>query len=280
MTYDEVVNIWNTHEKTEDVFSGHFLAVLVTEVSSLEDINISYNQTKELFADERVNNYTGDLRDLFSVQNNKYLAEFYNRELAKGTMITPEFIRESHRILMKGSIDRHRYHDNKERAGEYKKKDYSVGRYDAGVLPEDVPQSIEELCQLLNEKKDSETIKLATVFHCLFENIHPFADGNGRTGRWLLNYLLVLRGHPPIIIRKNKREEYYKCLEQFDLMESMNPMLEYLKRCTVDSYSSYAYMIGDDIQANVDKIWESLPSAIKDNYTGDKAELLKQFKLL
>ena len=63
-------------------------------------------------------------------------------------------------------------------------------------------------------------------------------------------------------------------------MESMNRMLEYLKRCTVDSYSSYAYMIGDDIQAKVDKIWESLPSAIKDNYTGDKAELLKQFKLL
>ncbi len=55
--------------------------------------------------------------------------------------------------------------------------------------------------------------------HILFEAIHPFSDGNGRTGRVILNYLLISKGYPHIIIKgdeKNK-ERYIKALEQGDI---------------------------------------------------------------
>ena len=55
--------------------------------------------------------------------------------------------------------------------------------------------------------------------HVLFEAIHPFRDGNGRSGRILLNYLAISRGWPPIIIKGMQvaeRERYHAALEAGD----------------------------------------------------------------
>ena len=57
---------------------------------------------------------------------------------------------------------------------------------------------------------------LATIFHHKFEKIHPFMDGNGRTGRMLLNYILLKNNHPPIIIRKKNRLAYLEKLHKAD----------------------------------------------------------------
>lgn len=280
ISYEEIVEKWKSRDKSKDVFAGHFLNVLVTELSGIENINISYNQTKELFASEYVRNYSGDLRDLYSVQNNRYLAQYLNGQLREGTKITPGFIKKVHGILMKASIDNHRYDDNHERPGEYKKHDYGVGRYDAGVLPEDVDEYITDLCELLEEKSTSDPLRLGAVFHCSFEYIHPFADGNGRTGRWLLNYLLVLKDHPPVLIRTADREEYYKALEQFDVSENVKPMYDFLRECVVKSYPSYSYLLGDRTYEKIEKLWKELPPSLKQNYTGDKETLLRELGML
>lgn len=55
--------------------------------------------------------------------------------------------------------------------------------------------------------------------HALFESLHPFQDGNGRTGRILLNYLAISHGYPPIVIKgisAEERERYYAALEVAD----------------------------------------------------------------
>ena len=54
--------------------------------------------------------------------------------------------------------------------------------------------------------------------HILFEFIHPFIDGNGRTGRIILNYLLISKGLPTVIIKADddSKMKYYKALEQGD----------------------------------------------------------------
>jgi hypothetical protein len=54
--------------------------------------------------------------------------------------------------------------------------------------------------------------------HVLFETIHPFDDGNGRTGRIILNYFLISAGYPPVILKGDdeNRKRYYKALEQGD----------------------------------------------------------------
>ncbi len=57
---------------------------------------------------------------------------------------------------------------------------------------------------------------LATVFHHHFEQIHPFADGNGRTGRIIMNYILLSKGYAPIMIQRIKREVYRDSLSKAD----------------------------------------------------------------
>jgi Fic family protein len=53
------------------------------------------------------------------------------------------------------------------------------------------------------------------VFHLLFEGIHPFIDGNGRTGRLILNFELLKQGFPPINIKFTDRKKYYQCFSEF-----------------------------------------------------------------
>jgi fido (protein-threonine AMPylation protein) len=53
--------------------------------------------------------------------------------------------------------------------------------------------------------------------HNAFERIHPFLDGNGRTGRLLLNLILARLGYPPAIIFKNERTKYLAAMRKADL---------------------------------------------------------------
>jgi len=59
-------------------------------------------------------------------------------------------------------------------------------------------------------------IVLATFFHHKFEHIHPFSDGNGRTGRIIMNLMLFKQKCPPIIIPVSKREEYLDFMNKGD----------------------------------------------------------------
>lgn len=91
------------------------------------------------------------------------------------------------------------------------------------------------MAELLEELQDvsAETILTAAAyFHAKFENIHPFADGNGRTGRLTMNYLLVLYGHPPITIHEEDRRDYYEALEAWDTRQKLAPLLFFLQSQT------------------------------------------------
>ena len=89
---------------------------------------------------------------------------------------------------------------------------------------EHIPPAPEKITNLMNYfiynyNHDEQNIfyKLAK-YHIEFEKIHPFEDGNGRTGRLLLNYELIKNNLPPVVISKDDRVKYFEILKNDDIM--------------------------------------------------------------
>jgi len=78
-----------------------------------------------------------------------------------------------------------------------------------------IPILMSELISWFDVKSENIVKKIAE-FHIRFECIHPFIDGNGRTGRLLANLELMKAGYPPIDIKFADRKEYYDSLSEYD----------------------------------------------------------------
>ena len=140
-----------------------------------------------------------------------------------------ELLKETHRILTAGTYDERRFLVNNERPGEFKKHDYVVGKDEIGAAPQDVEQEISELLEEVCAYSGKEILTLAAYFHCKFESIHPFADGNGRTGRTLMNYILMTHDYPPVVIYNDDKPVYVSCLNKFDTQGEIDAMVSFLR---------------------------------------------------
>ena len=100
--------------------------------------------------------------------------------------------------------------------GEFTTVDMAAGDTvfgDHELLIAQVPKLMESTAKAMEEKKAHPMI-LAARFHGFYEYLHPFRDGNGRTGRLMSNFILLHFDLPEMIIRKEDREEYIGALRQ------------------------------------------------------------------
>jgi Fic family protein len=94
-------------------------------------------------------------------------------------------------------------------------------------LPSDaILDSLEALWDLL--EAESEACVRAVLGHHLFVFIHPYYDGNGRIGRFLMNTLLASGGYPWTVIRMSRRDEYMKALEAASVKGQITPLAEFI----------------------------------------------------
>lgn len=138
-----------------------------------------------------------------------------------------DLIRELHRLVFK---------DSKPFAGNFREigEEVSVIDYEGNVIHDGAPSRL--VSKLLNElvawynvnKGTYHPLILSVVVHNQFENIHPFADGNGRVGRLILINVLIKHGLPPVNIEMANRSEYYIALYQYDNENDIRPSLNLL----------------------------------------------------
>ena len=83
---------------------------------------------------------------------------------------------------------------------------------------QEVPFLMKDLIRAYMGSDQSEIYK-ATAFHAFFEAIHPFGDGNGRTGRLIMNYMLEKFYYPPICIKFDAKAEYLRALEDWQVRD-------------------------------------------------------------
>jgi Fic family protein len=82
---------------------------------------------------------------------------------------------------------------------------------------------MEQLIADLARSTEHIVTKLAR-FHLEFECIHPFIDGNGRTGRLLVNFELMKAGFPPVDIKFSDRIAYYNAFDEYHIKHKLAAM--------------------------------------------------------
>jgi len=238
--YIDAVKLWQSwHVKTAAAIDrrlNNFRILFAYNSGKIENDAITYNDTREIFENGRVLNYTGAPRTLFELSNQKTCYDYLKAKIVLREPITIALVRETHSVLTSGTYDERRYVEQGERPGEFKKHDYVTGLAKVGSLPEEVESDLEELLSELAEFEGKDILRAAAYFHARFEYIHPFADGNGRVGRTLLNYFLMIHDHPPLIIHDEDKGAYYDALAVYDNSEDLEPMFVFLKRQAIRTW--------------------------------------------
>lgn len=231
MSYDDILKWWQSKDlKSISDFTTeleNFNIVFTYNSANIENIPITYHTTRELFCNGRLQNFTGDVSHVLEVQNQKFACEYIAKCLEKKVPMSKELILKLHEIMLRGCYDERRW-EKGERPGSFKKNDYCVGALSVGYFPEEVDSEITSLLDEINSTH-GDILTKAAYFHLVFENIHPFADGNGRVGRVLMNYYLMLNNYPPDVIFNEDKEQYYMALEVFDRTGKIDGFIQFIK---------------------------------------------------
>ena len=116
--------------------------------------------------------------------------------------------------------------DRPEDRGVYRRIPVRImGAYHVPSDPILVPEQMENLVAEFSANKKMHPIERAAMFHLKFEGIHPFVDGNGRTGRLILNLMLMQAGYPPINVKYSDRKRYYEMFDCYYRDNDQNPAI-------------------------------------------------------
>jgi len=192
---------------------------LTYHTNTIEGSTMTISDVKEVLFDNKIlsNRTQTEQREAI---NHQVAMIFLLDLLVHDTKITwtSETIRDTHLRLMSGIISN---------AGLWRNHSVQIAGVHVPLANHaKVPELVEDLCYQLNEES-SDPIGLLARTHAVFEQIHPFSDGNGRTGRLIMFALALQYGIVPPIITKDRRGAYYKYLEiaqtkhRFDLLEQM-----------------------------------------------------------
>lgn len=157
-----------------------------------------------------------------------------------GRLLTLAEVREVHRLAMTPVWDVAPHPQATPREGPGSFREHDIEPFPEGMRPPEwteVPVLVRDWiadAQTLRKEDESTIAEGLAVLHARFEQVHPFLDGNGRTGRLVLNLLLVRLGYPPAIIYKGDRTRYLAALRRADDGDP-GPLGEFLARAVLDN---------------------------------------------
>ena len=233
--YDSNIVLLLTQDKKNNVKNGfyHFTQVQFAYCSNhIEGSTLTPEQT-ELIYDKGEISGKAKVNDVLEAANHfrmfDYLLDSINQPL------DAELIKNLHYILRNGI-------DND--AGQYKKQQNQIGVINpvATTNVNDVPNAVDTL---LSEYNKLEKVSFEDIlsFHCAFEKIHPFQDGNGRTGRAIMFRECIRNSIMPFIVYELYRPFYISGLTEWR-KGNRQQLLETMNACQEVFCQNYQYFIG------------------------------------
>jgi Fic family protein len=214
--------------------------------NNLEGNSLTYGETKALIL-FGITAQGKPLKDHFEMSGHNQALNWIFEIINQKRPLTESFIRQLHELILKESYKvKAITPDGKPtqkivKIGQCKTTPNHVktrtGEIFRFASPEETPAMMNSLIDWYRkeyEKKDSNPILLASQFHYKFVKIHPFDDGNGRTARILMNFILMQHGFPPAIIKTEEKAGYLRVLEQADA-GIFEPFLDFIAKNLIQS---------------------------------------------
>jgi Fic family protein len=206
-------------------FYEHFLTRFTYDSNAIEGSSLTLRETAFVLF-EKISPANKPLKEIKEAENHKKAFDFImglkTKNLSKNTICKLQ------ELVVKDTLRP----DLKKFEGNIRTVNVRVGNHIAPSYYQ-VPSKLAALIRWYNKNsKKYHPIVVAAYFHAEFETTHPFADGNGRTGRLLMNYMLKQAGFPVTNIFLKFRFKYYGALERARKEKNLKPLIKIMK----DSY--------------------------------------------
>jgi len=218
-------------DNSKDELLNDFIVSFSHNTTSLEGNTITLKEAENLLINQKTPR-DRTLREVYDLQNTKTVFFKYYEDIPKN--LNHNLIQDIHSLLINKIDVRKGYRTQDIRVTKARFKS-SPAQY--------VKTDMTLLLKWFDENKNKlHPLVLATIFHHKFEKIHPFFDGNGRTGRMLANIILFQNKYPPLIIRKKNRKKYLDSLSKADILD--------LNSSTTEEYSELVKFTANEFVEN------------------------------
>ena len=223
-----------------DKYIQEFEVRYVSSTTALEGNTLSLRETG-LVLTEGLSPRNKKLREIHEVENYEKVllcVKSRKKDIDRG------FILELHQLIQRNIDD--------DSAGSFRRGNVKIigSKWEPpqGVVVED---EIKILLDWYNvNKKTLHPVELAGLFHHKFLQVHPFADGNGRVGRELLNFIFKRNNYPMLIIPVEQRQEYLESLEEADNGKPGH-LLEFFIKILIKDYFTVVFNTFQMFQAKI-----------------------------
>ncbi len=187
-------------------------------------------------------------KDFLDARNHAEAIDFVYQVVKDERSITPGLLKEINALLLSGITHTEAINEYGQRVkkpvlpGEFKRLPNHVlqpnGNIHFYVDPLQVSNEVEFLCNWIQENLETQHILLtAALAHYNLVRIHAFDDGNGRGARLLMNLLLIRKGYPPAIIRRETRRKYLETLSEAD-QGMLEPFVQFIATALTNTQQS------------------------------------------
>jgi Fic family protein len=197
-----------------------FVSSFTYDSTAIEGNTLSLEETSFLLFEKRVPK-SKSLREINEILNHK---KAFDEMFSYKGDITKEFICKLHKLVVANTLRE----DLANQIGRYRSVQVFIrGKDWMPPKPEEVSNEMKSLLSWYSKNKNKlPPLIVASYFHIAFETIHPFVDGNGRTGRLLMNFILHKKGYPMINIPSRIKFDYYEALHKAQLEGNLKSFIE------------------------------------------------------
>ena len=224
----------NIPELTISSYEKAFEIEYTHHSTAIEGNTLTLMETK-LVLEDKISVGGKNLREIYEQVNHQKAFRYVKDCIAKQVPLDESIVKEIHAMLMANIIV----------GGVYRNVDvYISGAQHTPPSHNEMYRQVQDFYADLTWKGQKlNDIELSAWTHAEFVRIHPFADGNGRTSRLLMNYQLMSKGFAPISIAKENRLAYFETLEEYAVNKNLQPFADMIAELEEQQLDRYIAMI-------------------------------------